>query len=81
MLRCLIKLEGTTNNDNMLNHHYHGRNSGYRRVLTITRGVEDQQNDDKRGDGVFVEKDDFRPTTPGHSPGAGHSTGPSDAPN
>ncbi|KAL4295566.1 hypothetical protein GQ457_12G018960 [Hibiscus cannabinus] len=21
--------------------------------------------------------DDFRPTTPGHSPGAGHSTGPS----
>ncbi|KAK8478891.1 hypothetical protein V6N13_059052 [Hibiscus sabdariffa] len=23
------------------------------------------------------DTDDFRPTTPGHSPGAGHSTGPS----
>ncbi|CAL1396125.1 unnamed protein product [Linum trigynum] len=28
-----------------------------------------------------VESDDFRPTTPGHSPGAGHATGPSNAPN
>ncbi|KAE8683615.1 hypothetical protein F3Y22_tig00111198pilonHSYRG00003 [Hibiscus syriacus] len=27
------------------------------------------------------DTDDFRPTTPGHSPGAGHSTGPSSDPN
>ncbi|WCJ35382.1 hypothetical protein M5689_016639 [Euphorbia peplus] len=26
---------------------------------------------------VDGEKDDFRPTNPGHSPGAGHSSGPS----
>ncbi|KAE8729192.1 hypothetical protein F3Y22_tig00003725pilonHSYRG00044 [Hibiscus syriacus] len=27
------------------------------------------------------DTDDFRPTTPGHSPGGGHSTGPSSDPN
>ncbi|PPS12103.1 hypothetical protein GOBAR_AA08572 [Gossypium barbadense] len=26
--------------------------------------------------GTEYDTDDFRPTTPGHSPGAGHSTGP-----
>lgn len=26
---------------------------------------------------VITKNDDFRPTAPGHSPGAGHSTGPS----
>lgn len=26
---------------------------------------------------VINKKDDYRPTAPGHSPGAGHSTGPS----
>ncbi|EOY14552.1 Uncharacterized protein TCM_033894 isoform 2 [Theobroma cacao] len=28
------------------------------------------------GNGTAFDANDFRPTTPGHSPGAGHSTGP-----
>ncbi|GMN40055.1 hypothetical protein TIFTF001_009288 [Ficus carica] len=38
------------------------------------RGLGDNQTDDQR---VMGATDDVRPTAPGHSPGAGHSRGPS----
>ncbi|KAL4566281.1 hypothetical protein LXL04_030395 [Taraxacum kok-saghyz] len=40
---------------------------------TISTNIHDHGQD---VGSVVISEGDFRPTTPGHSPGAGHSTGP-----
>ncbi|GLU04315.1 hypothetical protein SLE2022_214680 [Rubroshorea leprosula] len=54
----------------------------------MRRGVLEERASDEPGtvaagqrriaQNVIADADDFRPTTPGHSPGAGHSLGPAD---
>ncbi|XVF36229.1 hypothetical protein REPUB_Repub19eG0040400 [Reevesia pubescens] len=46
------------------------------RKTNLNRHILDDASSAGNVNTTAYDTDDFRPTTPGHSPGAGHSTGP-----
>ncbi|KAL4313146.1 hypothetical protein GQ457_01G026280 [Hibiscus cannabinus] len=50
--------------------------SGKVHVTNVVKKLKEDPSAGHVNSGTAFSGDDFQPTTPGHSPGAGHSTGP-----